>query len=68
VPIGNKVNPRSGSDGAEKRKISAYAGTRTHNPCHPTWHLGNTSSEQAYIAQVVRKRNKRISSHIIYYT
>ena len=45
VPIGNKVNTRVSLDGAEKRKISAYASTRTHSPCHPVWHLDNTSSE-----------------------
>jgi hypothetical protein len=68
VPIGNRVNHRSSVDGAEKRKISAYANTRTQNHCHPAWDLDNASSEQAYIAQVVRKRIKRISSLLFYYT
>jgi hypothetical protein len=68
VPIGNRVNHRASLDGAEKRKISAYASTRTHNHCHPAWDLDNASSEQAYIDQVVRKRIKRISSLLFYYT
>jgi hypothetical protein len=33
VPIGNRVNPRSNLDGAEKRKISAFARIRIHYPC-----------------------------------
>ena len=64
VPMGNRVNPRASLDGAEKREISVYASTRTHNPWNSCLGL-STSSEQAYIAQMVRKRIKRISLFFI---
>jgi len=68
VPIRKRVNPRASLDDAEKRKISPSASTRTNNPSHPVWGLDNTSSEHSYIAQVVRRRIKKISHLLFYYT